>query len=434
MNLRLSALLALFWLACSLPSPAAEWEEVRYLGRSHVTLASFAKFYGLSEPGAPAGDVVELKGSGRSVRFKINHREAFLNGRKVWLSFPLAQDDRGRLLLSRADVILLFDPLIRRGQTVPARPFQGVVIDPGHGGGDNGARSRSGYTEKTAALDTSLRLEKILKARGVPVVMTRRSDVFITLEERAALASRREGFVFVSMHYNSGPRQVHGVETFALSPQGTPSTSSSGRLSPSDIESQPGNRYNLHNILLTDLIHREIAGLHTPAGDRGVKRARFVVLREVRIPGVLVEGGFMSNRTDGALIESAAYRQKVAEAVARGIAAYVREVDPQHPFAQPEPAPETPPPAAPAPVPEPAPLPLKPPAPPAPLPPPAPAPPSATPSTAPPVPEPAAPPRAEETPPEPPASAEPAPAAPSESETPAEPTAPEPAPAPAPPA
>lgn len=319
----------MLWLAGAGMVAKANWEEVRLKGRSYVTVASFAEFYRLSRPSRD-GEYLVMSSADRSVRLRLNSRESSINGRRSWLSFACVTDDSGRALLSRADVIFLFDPVLRQGAGVPARAVKGVVIDPGHGGQDRGAQTRSGYAEKTAVLDTSLRLEKLLKSRGVPVVMLRRSDVFIPLEERARAASRYAGFIFVSMHYNSGPRQSHGVETYSLSPQGTPSTSSKGRLSPSDFESHPGNRYNLHNVLLADLIHREMAKMHSPAGDRGTKRARFVVLRQVELPAVLVEGGFMSHRVDGALIETAEYRQKVAAAVARGIEAYVRQVEPNN--------------------------------------------------------------------------------------------------------
>jgi N-acetylmuramoyl-L-alanine amidase len=333
MNIRIIVLGFALILAGMGPLPAAsEWEEVKIGPRSYVTLESFARFYRLKLPSVPTNDFYELRGEGLVVVFRSNSRESFLNGKKVWLSFSTSVDEKGRTLVPKADVILLFDPMIRGGRAVPPRPFKGVLIDPGHGGADRGARSAAGYTEKAATLDTALRLEKVLQAEGIPTAMTRRTDVFITLEERAAMAAKYPGYVFVSVHYNAGPRHSHGVETYALSPQGTPSTSSGGVFRSSDYESQPGNRTNLHNILLTGMIHREITKMHSPAGDRGVKRARFVVLRENQVPSVLVEGGFMSNATDAALIASGAYRQKMAEAMASGLKAYVREVDPSHPW------------------------------------------------------------------------------------------------------
>lgn len=326
MMIRLLMLLAVWGIGSRLFA-APEWDEVKVSGRWYVTAESLAGFYGMGRP-VLNGEEILFSGRKSEVRLRKGSREAFLNGRKAWLSFPCVEDGQGRALVAREDVVYLLEPVLRRGAVVPRRRVAGVVIDPGHGGQDRGARTRSGYPEKAATLDTSLRLEKILKARGVPVVMTRRTDVFVPLEARAALATRQENFIFVSIHYNAGPAQTHGVETFSLSPQGTPSTSSEGRLKPVDMESHPGNRWNLHNALLCDLVHREIAKMHTAAGDRGSKRARFVVLRELGIPGILVEGGFMTNRVDGALIQSAEYRQKVAAAVARGIEAYVREVDP----------------------------------------------------------------------------------------------------------
>lgn len=333
MSIRIFVLTAALWLAGMGLSPAAsEWEEVKLGRRAFVTLDSFARFYHLKVPAIPNDGFFEVRGEGNAILFRPGSRETYLNGKKAWLSFPLAVDGQGRTLVPKADVILLFDPLIREGRAVPPRPFKGVIIDPGHGGADNGAQTRARYMEKTATLDTALLLEKMLKAEGIPVVLTRRTDVFVTLEDRAALAAQYPGYLFVSIHFNSGPRVTHGVETFALSPQGTPSTSSEGVLRTSDFEVQKGNRTDLYNILLTGLVHREISKLHSPAGDRGVKRARFVVLRENTVPSVLIEGGFMTNTTDAALISSAEYREKLAKAISNGLLAYVRQVDPGHPW------------------------------------------------------------------------------------------------------
>ncbi|MDX6767569.1 MAG: N-acetylmuramoyl-L-alanine amidase [Candidatus Methylacidiphilales bacterium] len=404
------------------------WEEVRLRGRSYVTLESFAKFYGLTVPEIPNDDYFELKGKGLSVVFRPNSNECVLNGSKVWMSFPLGLDEQGRTLVSKADVIMLFEPLIHKEKAVPPRPFRGVILDPGHGGADNGARTRDGYQEKTAALDTARRLERMLKEAGIPSVMTRTTDVFITLEDRAAFTLRYPGYIFVSLHYNSGPRVSHGVETFALSPQGTPSTSSQGILRTSDLDSNPGNRMNYHNILLADFVHRKIALLHSRAGDRGVKRARFVVLRESHAPAVLVEGGFMSNTVDAGLISDGAYREKIAAAVYEGLKAYVRVVDPGHVWVRPPPT---------APVPAPAPVPTPTPAP-APAPPPVavpvPVPETSTTAPTPPqIPTPSTPPAAVEAPPAVPVPEESAAPAPQPVE-PAQPVEPSPAvPAPPPP-
>lgn len=451
MSIRLFVLAAALWLAGMGLSPAAsEWEEVKLGRRAFVTLDSFARFYHLKVPVIPNDGFFEVRGEGNAILFRPGSRETYLNGKKAWLSFPLAVDEQGRTLVPKADVILLFDPLIREGRAVPPRPFKGVILDPGHGGADNGAQTRARYMEKTATLDTALRLEKNLKAEGIPVVLTRRTDVFVTLEDRAAFAAKYPGYLFVSIHFNSGPRVTHGVETFALSPQGTPSTSSEGVLRTSDFEAQKGNRTDLYNILLTGLVHREISKLHSPAGDRGVKRARFVVLRENTAPSVLIEGGFMTNTIDAALISSGEYREKLAGAISNGLLAYVRQVDPAHPWVkardaatgQPsapllKPAPSAPkiplrkpedPAPGPAPAPAPAPAPSAPPETPVPapapettVPVPAPAPDS---PTAPPVPPPATPvPEPEE--PSPPSS----PPSPPPSEPPAQvQTSPEPAP------
>lgn len=168
--------------------------------------------------------------------------------------------------------------------------FTTVVIDAGHGGIDNGARARDRSVEKKYALDTAKRIEKGLKARGYRVVMTRKGDYFVPLPTRAAISNRQRGAIFVSVHYNWARRaSAQGTETFYYSGKSYP---------------------------LAANIQRELARI---SPSRGVKKARFHVLRNNVRPAVLVEGGFLSNAQDLRRIKSSAYRQRVADAVVRGI-------------------------------------------------------------------------------------------------------------------
>jgi hypothetical protein len=151
-------------------------------------------------------------------------------------------------------------------------------------------------------------------------VLTRRTDVFIDLYERAHIASLYPDYAFVSIHYNSATPEARGLETYCLSPRGAASTSSN-YLTRSDIQKLPGNDYDAANIVLASMVHSEIIRLNPgdPTADRGVKRARFVVIKQNVLPAILVEGGFVSNRMEAARVNQPDYRQKLAEDIARGV-------------------------------------------------------------------------------------------------------------------
>ena len=200
-----------------------------------------------------------------------------------------------------------------------ASSIRTVVIDPGHGGYDRGATSVYGC-EANFALDTSLRLRELLLKRGFNVQMTRSTDVFIPLEERAAFANRFRDGIFVCIHYNAGSDYGTGIETYTLAPRFVPST---GDDSPTASCLIPcaGNVEDPENMALATASHAALLS-RLPMVDRGIKRARFCVLRLTTIPAVLIEGGFVSNVAEAARIATPAYRQAEAEAIALAIDNY----------------------------------------------------------------------------------------------------------------
>ncbi len=189
-----------------------------------------------------------------------------------------------------------------------SRTFRTVVIDAGHGGHDTGARSRWAGLEKSAALDTALRLDPKLRAAGFNTVLTRRGDYFIALGKRTRISNSQENAIFVSLHYNhASNRNAAGVETFYKS---KPSRKIAERIQ-SNITSLPG------------------------VGSRGVKTANFWVLRKNEYPAVLVEGGFFSNPREGSRCASPAYREAVASAIAAAIITHRGPLDPPPPVPDP---------------------------------------------------------------------------------------------------
>lgn len=202
---------------------------------------------------------------------------------------PAVRSFRGQsaLLLVLLAVLFLSVPAM-------AGPFRTVVIDAGHGGHDLGGHYGKVY-EKHLALDTAMRLESYLKASGYRTVMTRRSDQFISLARRAQIGNSYSDSIFVSIHYNyTWKRDVAGLETFYCGSRSKP---------------------------LADYIH---AGMHdrVRAADRGVKYARYYVIRNARNPSVLVEAGFVSNYRDREAMKKGSYRDSIARGIAEGIARY----------------------------------------------------------------------------------------------------------------
>ena len=174
-----------------------------------------------------------------------------------------------------------------------------VVIDPGHGGKDPGAVGLRGLREVDVILPISLEVSQLLKQRGVEVIMTRSADYFVSLQGRTALANRRGANIFVSIHANAvggGRTNVNGMETFYA-----------------------GNRE------LAAAIHRSILRNVTVARDRGVKKARFYVLRRTRMPAALVEVGFVTGSVDNPRLANPTYRSQMARAIAQGILDYIQQ-------------------------------------------------------------------------------------------------------------
>jgi N-acetylmuramoyl-L-alanine amidase len=344
-------MLAFLGLFLALPLQAFDWEEATSNGREYVSLRSFCTFYGFSYQ-APSGNdrFVSRNAAGHSISMKVGSSDIYLDGVHYVLSFPIEGGDHD-WLVSRMDVIKLFDPILRPTEISGRHSIRGVVIDAGHGGSDNGAGSRFG-NEKTYTLDTAYRLDAILRAAGLKTVFTRRTDVFVDLYERAHIASLYPDYAFVSIHYNSAMEEARGLETYCLSPRGAASTSSA-YLTRGDIQKLPGNDYDTQNILLASMVHSEIIKLNPgdATADRGVKRARFVVIKQNVLPAILVEGGFVSNHMEAARVNRPDYRQELAEAIARGVIRFVNVMGDRHMElpdqgeAAPRPIPVAPPPA-----------------------------------------------------------------------------------------
>jgi N-acetylmuramoyl-L-alanine amidase len=213
-----------------------------------------------------------------------------------------------------------------------------VVIDAGHGGHDPGAHG-NGITESELTLDVALRVQKLLqKQPGIDVVMTRDSDVYIPLEERTAIANREGADLFLSIHANASRNvQARGIETyflnFAMNPEAEAVAARENANSAQVMHSLPdivraialNNKINESRDLAATVqrsMVKRMAARNRTVKDLGVKQAPFVVLIGAVMPSVLAEISFITNKHDGALLKTAAYRQQIAQALCDAILAY----------------------------------------------------------------------------------------------------------------
>ena len=214
-----------------------------------------------------------------------------------------------------------------------------IVIDAGHGGHDTGTIGPNGLEEKDLVLEVGKRLGKLLETRlGAEVVYTRKTDTFIPLETRTAIANQERADLFISIHANSSrDESARGVETYYLN-----FTSSPEALEVAARENAVSEKsiYELQDLVkkialkdkieesrefagdVQESLHRGLAAKSPAIRDRGVKKAPFIVLIGANMPSILAEISFVSNPADERRLETSEYRQRIAESLYRGVARY----------------------------------------------------------------------------------------------------------------
>ena len=250
---------------------------------------------------------------------EIGGKDATWNGTLIHLGFaPEMIDDQ--VFVHGLDLEKTIAPLLLPPAKVPELN-RVIVIDPGHGGPQVGTVSvLDGRTEKVFTLDWALRLAPLLSAKGWQVYLTRTNDADIEVTNRVNFANAHHAALFISLHFNSSApdHKQSGLETYCLTPTGMPSYITRGYPDLTYL-GFPANTYDRESLLLAVRLQRSILRA-TGEEDRGVRRARFLgVLRGQLCPCVLIEGGYLSNPPEAQKIESADFRQKLAEAVAAAI-------------------------------------------------------------------------------------------------------------------
>ncbi|MFC2049330.1 N-acetylmuramoyl-L-alanine amidase [Chlamydiota bacterium] len=194
-------------------------------------------------------------------------------------------------------------------KTLPKLKREMIIVDAGHGGKDAGASSKKeGYEEKELTLETAFLIVDSLKQMGYKTVLTRKQDTYVPLEARAEIANSVDADLFVSIHYNySVSKEAEGIEVFYYKEGKTPL---SQRVTQSKVLGQE---------VLKTIVKQ------TGAESRGVKQANFAVVRETKMPAILIEAGFLSNPAERARIHDHKYRRSLAQGIAQGIDAYLTQ-------------------------------------------------------------------------------------------------------------
>lgn len=281
-----------------------------------------------------------LTSGGHELRLAPQMPVALLDGTVVELpSAP--RMEQGRLLVPErvwSDWLSRWRPPAKVSPPAGER-IRTIVLDPGHGGHDPGAGGRGGLKEKNVVLDVAKRLRDLLTQDGFRVILTRYDDRFIPLNGRPGIANREGADLFISIHANSSrSRAASGYEAYYLSEatddQARALESSENASLPEEVGQPISSRSEailwdllytenrLESLELASFACRGLGGQGLPVKSRGVKSARFVVLKGARMPAVLVEVGFISNSYEEARMRRPEYRQQLAEGIRKGVLSF----------------------------------------------------------------------------------------------------------------
>ena len=320
---------------------------VKIEGKRYIPLTIIAGYYQARCEWDPIARRADLIKENKTFAFYVGMDYAAVNGKPERLTSPAVFYEGGVAI--PADFAIeeigkvLGPPQAVRGVKPPVTQkylVRTVVIDPGHGGSDPGAIGRTGLKEKDIVLDISKRVKKQLNENGVDVVLTRDRDRFIPLEKRAQIANERDVDFFVSIHANAARlKGARGFEVYYLSNAIDDNARAVEAAENSFLKFEDSSFQRRNTDLeatIWDLVYTEnreesielakyiakAVDASTSLHNRGVKSARFYVLKGVQMPAVLIEVGFISNPVEEKNLKDFSYRQAVASAIVKGILNY----------------------------------------------------------------------------------------------------------------
>ena len=334
-------------------------QVVKVNGRDYIPLMVIAGYYQARCEWDPVARRADLFKDNRSFSFFVGVDYAAVNGRPEKMTSPAVFYD-GAVAIPADFALekiggLLSAPRVARGARPPEIHkyfIRKVVIDAGHGGNDPGAIGKTGLREKDLVLDIAKRVKGELNNNGIDVIMTRDRDRFVTLNRRPEMANENDADFFVSIHANSAKMAVaKGFEVYYLSNAVDDNARAVEAAENADLKFDDASFQRRNSDLeatVWDLVYTEnraesielaksiakAVDESTSLHNRGIKSARFCVLRGTQMPAVLVEVGFISNSAEEKSLKDPGYRQMVASAITRGILNYKKVYETTDGFTQ----------------------------------------------------------------------------------------------------
>ncbi|MFA5092888.1 MAG: N-acetylmuramoyl-L-alanine amidase [Candidatus Omnitrophota bacterium] len=318
-------------------------------GQTYYPLVSLCDLRGVAMQYDPLIRTVYLNKENKSVNLRAGDSLILVNDNIMHLNSPVDLY-QGTIVVPRQFKEQVFDLLFKpvvgphRRVGVGKIRLSKVVIDAGHGGNDPGAIGKSGLREKDVNLDIAKRLNELLRSEGVATVLTRSSDKFIPLSTRVGIANKSGADLFISVHANAArSRALNGFEVYYVAPSVSDAKRAAltARIVSLNLKNATfaSNSGDLRTILW-DMIYAnsraesielsktlcKIMDASIDANILGVKNARFQVLKGIRMPGILIEVGFVSNLNEERLLKTSTYRQKLAEGIVEGLRDYSQDM------------------------------------------------------------------------------------------------------------
>lgn len=323
----MKAAVAIALLLCLTNASGADqrFAKLWLAGKEYVRLDQWARANSFQWKWVSKNELSVWKASTR-MQFTADSRRMSLNGVTVLLS-EVVRNQNDVPYIANVDLTTAIQPVLFPPRNRPRTQIKHICLDPGHGGREPGYLSGR-EQEKKYTLLLAQELGEQLRKAGYTVSLTRTSDTFVDLPVRPDIARRRGADLLISLHFNSAgytSSEIRGVEVYCMTPPRASSTNARGE--GADSRAFSGNLNNAKNMLLAYELEKAIvrgAGLE----DRGVKRARFAVLRSAEMPAVLIEAGFLSNPAEAKKIFSASWRKQLAESIVSGVNSYRRIVTP----------------------------------------------------------------------------------------------------------
>lgn len=282
-----------------------EWEPIDIHGKKYISFDKLKAFYQLEEA-ERKNKLISLEGKGVQINFTSGTQAITINKVKFLLSEPVRKNN-DIAYVSILDLRSLIDPVLRPSFIKNAKAVNTVILDPGHGGSDQG----SANLEANYTLIIVKKIRNLLTKKGYRVVLTRDKDSTLGLEERVKIAQREPNAIFISLHFNSGVKSAHGMETFIISAR-EPHPSSAASIALATA---------IHSRSLLYLNDKRY-GHEFDIKDRGIRHAKFRLLKDSPHPAILIEAGFLTNKEEAAKIQTEAYQNTLAKSLVRGIEVY----------------------------------------------------------------------------------------------------------------